>query len=185
MYQTLLGDVRLWKLLLGIDLELAERARRAGCPCDGRLHSARYPRKPRGGELDPGGGLRLSFCCDREGCRRRLTPPSVRFLGRKVYAGAVMLVVSALDGTATARERRQLLGEWGISRRTLARWRRWWREVFVLSPFWQVARGRFCLPVLPGELPGELLERFRGSALDRLVAVLGFLAPITTTGLAF
>jgi hypothetical protein len=38
---------------------------------------------------------RFSFCCDRDGCRNRATPPSVRFLGRKVYLGAVVMLISA------------------------------------------------------------------------------------------
>jgi hypothetical protein len=39
---------------------------------------------------------RFSLCCGREGCRRRATPPSVRFLGRRVYVGAVVIVASVL-----------------------------------------------------------------------------------------
>jgi len=31
---------------------------------------------------------RFSFCCARDGCRTRKTPPSFRFLGRKVYLAA-------------------------------------------------------------------------------------------------
>jgi hypothetical protein len=37
-----------WSLLLSIDRDLAERARRQGCPCGGRLHCANYPRAPLG-----------------------------------------------------------------------------------------------------------------------------------------
>ncbi len=186
MYQTLLSDKRLWHLLFRIDEELADSARRAGCGCGGRLHSARYPRKPRGGELGPDSDRRLSFCCDQANCRRRTTPPSVRFLGRKVYARAVVVVVSALEGQATAAERNSLLAELGISPRTFSRWHRWWREAFAQSPFWRAAQGRFHLPVPARELPRVLLERLRGTALDRLSAVLRFIAPLTTTsGLAF
>ena len=39
--------------------------------------------------------MRLSFCCGREGCRRRVLPPSVLFWGRRVYWAAVVLVVTA------------------------------------------------------------------------------------------
>jgi hypothetical protein len=34
--------------------------------------------------LDKGYGQRFSFCCAVGGCRKRTTPPSLRFLGRKV-----------------------------------------------------------------------------------------------------
>ena len=37
---------------------------------------------------------RFSLCCGREGCRKRATPPSLRFLGRRVYLCAVVLVAS-------------------------------------------------------------------------------------------
>ncbi|NLS97786.1 MAG: hypothetical protein GXX96_37065 [Planctomycetaceae bacterium] len=33
---------------------------------------------------------------DRDGCRKRTTPLSVRFLGRKVYLGAVVVLVAAM-----------------------------------------------------------------------------------------
>jgi hypothetical protein len=44
-----LRDARVLEALLMIDRELMAEARAAGCPCGGTLHSARYPRQPRGG----------------------------------------------------------------------------------------------------------------------------------------
>jgi len=80
--------------LLLFDRDLAEGYRLEGCPCGGSLHRAAYVRKPRGVPwgLPEGFCIRESFCCSREGCRRRLTPPSLRFLGRRVYLGAVVVV---------------------------------------------------------------------------------------------
>jgi hypothetical protein len=50
MCDELFADNRLYDYLLEIDRELAAPARAAGCPrCGGRLDSATYPRKPRGG----------------------------------------------------------------------------------------------------------------------------------------
>ena len=62
--------------------------------CGGVLHSARYPRKPRGGppELRQTDNSRLSFCCAQ--CRRRHTPRSVRYLGRRVYLATVVVFAS-------------------------------------------------------------------------------------------
>ena len=40
--------------------------------------------------------IRLSFCCDRDGCRKRVTPPSVRFLGRKVFLAVAVILISAI-----------------------------------------------------------------------------------------
>jgi hypothetical protein len=71
----------LWSFLLSVDKDLAECARRDGCSCGGRLHCADYPRAPRCGldQLSDECRYRFSFCCDRDGCRKRVTPPSVRF----------------------------------------------------------------------------------------------------------
>ena len=90
MYHDLLRDASFWLFLFSIDQDLAENTRQQACPCGGRLHRANYPRKPRGGsdDLPEQYRWRLSFCCERDGCRKRVTPPSVRFLGPKVYLGA-------------------------------------------------------------------------------------------------
>ena len=99
MYHELVRTASFWSFLFSVDEDLAEESRRAGCSCGGRLHRAKYPRKPRGGcaDLPESCGCRLSFCCERDGCRKRVTPPSVRFLGRKVYLGAVVVLVAAMS----------------------------------------------------------------------------------------
>jgi hypothetical protein len=104
MSEALLTDVRFHRLLLAYDTDLATRARAGRCErCGGVLHSARYRRKPRG--LPSGLGeeyrQRFSFCCAKRECRRRKTIPSLRFLGRKVYAAAILVLVSALRRGAT------------------------------------------------------------------------------------
>lgn len=70
MCHALLRDINLYDLLLTFDQDLAAEARAAGCAfCGGTLHSARYPRKPRGGpdDLGPDYATRLSFCCAADG----------------------------------------------------------------------------------------------------------------------
>lgn len=106
MCQRLLGNASLFELLLKIDDELAEETRESGCPhCGSGLHRAGYERKPRGGPAGLGERFnrRSSFCCGQDGCRRRATPPSVRFLGRRVYLGAVVVLLSALHHGVTVR----------------------------------------------------------------------------------
>ncbi len=183
MCHALLHDASLYDQLLTIDQDLAAEAQAAGCRrCGGRLHSARYPRKPRGGPdtLGPDYATRLSFCCAAEGCRRRTTPPSVRYLGRRVYLGAVVVLVTALTSGRTPRRAAQLRALIGVSGRTLTRGRTWWREGFVGSAFWQAAKGRFLPPVAAPALPASLLTRFAGdTARPRLVHTLEFLAPLT------
>jgi hypothetical protein len=183
VYQSVLADVQLFELLGRIDQDLAREVQGRGCGwCGGRLDRADYARKPRG--VAPGLGAeharRLSLCCAAEGCRRRSTPPSVRFLGRRVYVGAAILGITALRPGARHAERRALRTWLGVSARTLVRWRRWWRATFAQSAFWRRARGRLRTPVPAGALPGGLLRRFAGDRQARLVAALRFLAPITT-----
>jgi hypothetical protein len=182
VYQALLADTRFHELLLAFDHDLAMGARAAGCPrCGGVLHSARFRRKPRGGPVGLGEAhdQRLSFCCAVELCRKRMTPPSLRFLGRKVYLGAVVVLVSTMRHGATAARMRQLCALVGVSRRTVGRWRAWWRSVFTASPFWRACSAAFMPPVDTGRLPASLLERFAGDAAARLIALLRWLGPIT------
>lgn len=180
MGDELFADERLYDHLLAVDRELAERARGAGCPqCQGRLHAASYPRKPRGGPRRLGDGVharRLSLCCAC--CRKRVTPPSVRFLGRRVYYGVVVVLACARALTAARLdELRALLG---VDRRTVRRWRRWWRKSLVRSPWWRVARARFVPPLDERQLPNGLLERFEAAdPVRRMLDMLAFLAPLS------
>ena len=182
MYAELLGDATLYEILQRVDEDLAAQARAGGCPCGGRLHRAVYPRKPRGGPAGLGAGYehRLSYCCATEGCRRRTTPPSVRFLGRKVYLGAVVTLVSALRQGPNPTRVRVLQDLFGVGERTLRRWRQWWQRMFAEGAFWRGARGRFMPAVTPSELPRAVAERFGADTTDGLSRLLRFLSPIST-----
>lgn len=120
MWHDVLSDSRFFVLLTQFDQDLAAQARAAGCRCGGRLHSARYPRKPRGGpaDLGPAYEWRLSFCCAEEDCRRRVTPPSMRYLGRRVYLGGVVVLVSAMEHGLSMRRVATLQWIAGTKRRT-------------------------------------------------------------------
>lgn len=183
MYQTLLGDSSFFSLLLRCDEDLAAQARAAGCACGGVVHSARFPRKPRGGPAGLGRehAQRLSFCCAVEGCRRRVTPPSLRFLGRKVFFGVVVLLAPVLMEGPTPRRMRRLQELFAVSERTLRRWRRWWRERVAHSRFFTAARGGFARPVAGAALPGSLLAAFTAMAqpVERVVAILRWLGPLS------
>lgn len=182
MCHAILGDARFYELLLRFDEDLAERTRSQGCPCAGRLHSAKYPRKPRGRGSDVDGyGYRFSFCCDREGCRRRVTPPSLRFLGRRVYLGALVVLVAAMLAGLTPRRAGRLRSLVGVDRRTVERWRQWWRESLPATAFWRLTKARLMPPVEESGLPRSLLERFSGTATERLIQVLALLLPLTTS----
>ena len=145
MYHDLPRSASFWSFLLAVDEDLAEETRKKGCPCGGRLHCANYPRKPRGAglELTEFQSQRLSFCCDRDGCRKRATPPSVRFLGRKVYLAAIVILVSAMRQGLTPRRVRELSERFGADESTIVRWQTFWREHLPQTSFWKVARARF------------------------------------------
>jgi len=176
--QNHLADQEIFQLLEKVDADLTRETRLKGCLlCGGKLHRSDYDRKPRGG---PQWDLRFSLCCAQEGCRRRHTPPSVRFMGRRVYAGLVVVLVSAMIHGLKP-ERVELLRETlGIDRRTLERWRQWWLGIFVESSFWREARARFMPPLCHKTMPLSLCVSFEVERRDRLLELLKFLAPITT-----
>jgi hypothetical protein len=186
MYHDLPRAARFWSVLFAIDQDLAEETRKKACPCGGRLHCANYLRKPRGTpvQLPQRLCLRLSFCCDRDGCRKRVTPPSVRFLGPKVYLGAIVILISAMRQGATPRRVRELSKRFGADRRTIARWQVVWREHFPQTSFWKSARARL-VPVVPiVSLPYSLVEGFlsRHYPCRGWTLLLRFLAPISVPG---
>ena len=175
--------------LSDFDRRIAAAVAAAGCQhCGGPLHQGNYERKPRGGYIAEAGEaftLRYSLCCGREGCRRRALPPSLRFLGRRVYLEAVVLLASALAmALDTLRLAREVTG---VPARTLRRWHGWWTEAFPSSAVWTELRARF-VPPLPteSELPRSLLERAQAvldasaAVIDVLLLVARWLAPVTT-----
>ncbi len=184
MYHNLLVDATFWAFLFQIDQELAEASRAAHCPaCGCRLHRADYPRKPRGPRnLPEEYRYRLSFCCSRDGCRKRVTPPSVRFLGRKVYLGAVVVLVSAMRHGPTPRRVRELTELFGVSRRTICRWRSFWNEHFPQTKLWKAARARLVPRLEIVDFSRALLDRFVRVCDDRdgWGNLLRFVSPITT-----
>ena len=170
-------------LLVKIDCELVDRVAEAGCPrCDGPLHRGDYDRKPRGGLVAGAGEAfcrRFSLCCGS--CRRRCLPPSMRFLGRRVYFEAVVFLASvwALCGGGD-------IAAAGVPVRTVRRWLGWWTSVFPGLPTWVELRARLPPPA-PAELllPLSLLEHLSASlgpfdAEQLLIKAARLLAPVTT-----
>lgn len=181
-------DLRFYELLCRFDRDLADEAKAQGCPsCEGRLDRANYPRKPRGvsKQLPPGAGIRYSLCCAVEGCRGRVTPPSLRFFGRRVYLGSVFVLVSALRQGPTRWSVSRLRRLVGVSARTLRRWLAWWRATFVGSRFWREKRGDLLPPVAEGALPWSLVVRLASAGdpgMEALAGVLRFFSPLTAGG---
>ena len=181
MYTSLLTDATLFEAFLAIDRELATTAQARGClHCEGRLHHSDYPRKPRGGPAElPGADRRTSFCCAR--CRTRLTPPSARFLGRRVNLGAIVVLACVLRYGPSPMRVARLRELLGVSADTLRRWHHWWCRRFTQTPVWKAMRGRLARPLCEAALPREWLEQFTGAPAAQLTALLRFLTPLTTT----
>jgi hypothetical protein len=109
----------------------------------------------------------------------------VRFLGRKIYLGAFVVLISAMRHGPTPRRVRELTTLFGVDRRTVARWEEFWREHFSQSHFWKVKGARVILLADVATLPLSLLNAFhiRCDGCDNCDGwgqLLGFLAPITT-----
>jgi hypothetical protein len=177
----LLHDPNFLDLLLRADEELAEETRAAGCACGGVLHRADYPRKPRGclSALREEFSSRFSFCCAT--CRKRTTARSMRFFGRRVY---LALAVVLLSTRAIAVSAAGIASALQVPRRTLARWRTWWREQLPLTALWRATSARFLPPVDTVALPDSLLARFVDGAPDSATALqrlLRYLTPLTVT----
>ena len=186
MYHDLPDTAILWSFLFAIDQDLAKTARKEGCSCGGRLHCANYPRKPKGtpAQLPEPQLIRLSFCCDRDGCRKRVTPPSVRFLGRKVYLAAIVILISAMRQGPSPRRVRELSIRFGADESTITRWQTFWREHFPQTPFWKVARASFLTVGEIVSLPYSLVDAYLRHHPPRegWILLLRFLSPITVPG---
>jgi hypothetical protein len=175
---ALLQNPNFLSLLLQIDKELAAQTHSHGCPCGGPLHRANYPRKPKAcpKEVIDAFNSRLSFCCSL--CRKRSTSASVRFLGRRIYLGLVVLLVPVRRAQLSAAAA-QVIQSLGVPERTVSRWRSWWLQIFPATPLWLADCARFMPPVQTEHLPNSLIERFKGADADSLSHLLVFLSPLS------
>lgn len=175
---ALLQNPNFFSLLLQIDTHEAAVLQSQHCSCGAVLHRADYPRKPRGcpPELRPDFETRFSFCCSL--CRKRATAVSVRFLGRRLYLGLIVVLMSVRRSTMSA-SAVQLADALGVPARTIARWRHWWLQLFPATPLWAAACARFMPPVDTRQLPSSLIERFTGAAAEVALHLLAFLRPLS------
>jgi len=168
-------------LLEQFDEGMARRVAAGGCPrCEGPLHRSDYDRKPRGGVSAVAGEAfkrRFSLCCGREGCRKRATPPSVRFLGRRVYLGAVVIVASIV--ALALRSAGEIRQQTGVPARTTRRWLGWWQGPFLDTEVFVTICARL-IGVEAGRVPASIVDRLAGTPMERVQGMLAWLAPLTT-----
>ncbi|HEX9641337.1 MAG TPA: hypothetical protein VGB13_08485 [Candidatus Krumholzibacteria bacterium] len=165
-----------------LEEEITLRVAAANCAvCGGPLHRSDYERKPRGGLIAPEGEsavVRFSLCCGREGCRKRATPPSLRFLGRRVYLGVVVIVASIVaQALATQKETRRATG---VPGKTVRRWLGWWRGPFLRTEAF-VTICALLNGVAVSQIPASIGAKLKGSPEERVRTLLRLLAPLTTS----
>jgi hypothetical protein len=186
------GELFSW--LAETDRKIAKWVAAVGCQfCGGRLHQGNYQRKPRGARLAGAAeafAVRHSLCCSREGCRRRTLPPSLRFLGRRVYVEAVVLIASVI--TLLLGGVRAASGATMVPARTLKRWGDWWQKSFPQSRAWREIGSHLVPSPEEATLPWSLYERLdeelsRGGSArspgDVCQVAAHLLAPCTTQSL--
>lgn len=185
MFDQMVLGRELFEVLEQCDLAIVRRVAEGRCPvCGGPLHRGDYSRKPRGGFLAATGEsfvIRFSLCCGREGCRKRATPPSLRFLGRCVYLGAVVILASVV--AQALRRAADIRDATGVPARTTRRWLGWWRGPFLGTEVFVAIRARL-VGVAVDELPRAILQRLPGSVAEQVGAMLRLLASITTGSVA-
>lgn len=171
-------------ILCKIDIELLNDAQKSGCPkCGDVLHQANYPRSPVGifAQLREYYDQRFSLCCQK--CRKRVTPPSVRFFGRRWYPAPAFILISILKLGINERRLDQVKRHLGIkvTESTWKRWRRWWRDSFECTLFWKQAKGQLATqPEITPLISRTLLYAFDGITIEeKIILLLKFLSPLT------
>lgn len=188
MCQNFLYNAIFHAFLKLVDQELAKNIQGQGCPyCGSKLDKADYPRIPFSVPVPFRDHYekRCSFCC-RE-CRKRTTSPSVRFFGRRRFPAPLFIFISILNSGANQRRRAQVKRHFGIvvSQSTWKRWRRWWRESFMTTSFWQQSEGLMqpTPEIMQGPFPRVILNLFQGEIKEKMCTLLQFLAPMTAGAL--
>lgn len=181
---TYLANPLFHLFLKKIDQDLADEMQHKGClHCGSKLHVANYPRSPLGltKEFRQDYEERNSFCCQKEGCRKRHTSASVRFFGRYRHPTFMIVLISALKLKPTQKrcdKLNRLLG-FSVSKKTWIRWAHWWREIFIQTPFWKTFAGQFLIPPSTYSFPRKILKMYTGSLERQLISFLTFLSPLT------
>lgn len=182
MYHYLLTDARFYNSLLDLDRQIAGQFRERACPfCQGNLNQSHFLRKPRGvpKNTDPDYPVRFSYCCAEDGCRKRITPPSMRFLSRKVYSSVILFLIFLFNSKSDEARMDKLNALLGttLSVETIRRWRHYWTQVVPDTHTWK--RSPFH-QVLSETLPASLLALFQGDLKQQLQRGLQWLLPLTS-----
>ncbi len=186
MLPELLQSPDLFHLLHRIDIDLADQQQKAGCPfCGSTLHYSNYQRQPRGGPpLADELSIRFSLCCSNEKCRRRTLPKSTIFMGRRVYFGAAILIITTLNQNMPQEYSKNLLVQlFEVNRKTINNWLAYFREIFPKTEIWKTVRGLIGCEVENQNLPESLVKHYCEHSRSPESAILNCLG-LLSTGLA-
>lgn len=186
MVHKFLSNTKFHQFLILLDDNLADEIRQNGClHCEDELNSSDYPRSPFGVStaFREFYRSRRSFCCRR--CRRRTTPPSVRFFNQRWYCAPFFILISALMSKSRKRQLKALQKHLGltVNKRTLLRWRIWWQTYFPTTPFWKQMKALTPHQVINGPFPWSILNTYSGQLKEKIIQLLRFLTLITVVNL--
>lgn len=68
-----------------------------------------------------------------------------------------------------------------IRESTWRRWRKWWRDKFVITKFWRAAKGQFLTSnkIIQGPFPCVIFNFYRGNVEEKMLLFLRFFSPLT------
>jgi hypothetical protein len=148
------------------------------------MNWANYPRKPRGVPPEAAKYFekRFGHCCSTAECRKRRTPPSVRFLGRRVYVAIFIIIIFSVASHELYQKLIITTAANSFSKWTLDRWVIWWDCVIPISRVWKKISGQLNSNVDNQFLPLFLIEQFlasnEGITDKAMLSLLEFLSPM-------
>ncbi len=105
-------------------------------------------------------------------------------MDRRVYwRGALLVIVSLQQSTPPQKSLAQLQQLFEVDRKTVVRWRLYFREVFPTEALWQRLRGRLSSCVRSNHLPFDVLNFFLNHHCDVQVGLIGCLRFLAEQGL--
>ena len=107
-----------------------------------------------------------------------MTPPSLRFLSRKIYSSVLIVLIFLLESDTDEgriEELNRLLGT-DLSVETLRRWRRFWVQEVPDSNTWKRSGFSHSMAQM---LPVSLLNQFHETRDKRLKKMLRWMLPLT------
>jgi len=128
-----------FQTLQSFDKDMSDAMKAKGCKhCSGKLDVGHYQRKPRGlewAELTDASYTRYSLCCREESCRKRSTPLSLRFAGRKVYCSVFIVLFTLLQERGDQHAQQHLHKKFGLSLATARAWVELFKSRLSSSPW--------------------------------------------------